>query len=84
MVSQEIKHGRWNQCGKLRYKLQRLEHDMRRAVAPFVSETIQQPAVRQYRQTLRGYSRTPRISAEILQLAAGLGGNADVCVQAET
>jgi hypothetical protein len=34
MIPYEIKHGGWNQGGKLRNKLQRLEHYVRRAVAP--------------------------------------------------
>ena len=71
MIPYEIKHGRRNQGRELRHKLQRFEHDMRRAVAPSVPETIEQQAIRQDRQTLRSFSRTPRVSAEILQLAAG-------------
>ena len=78
-----IEPGRRNQGRELCQKLQRLEHDMRRAVAPSVSETVQQPAISQGRQALRSHSRTPRISAEIFQLAAGFSWNADVCVQAD-
>ena len=84
MVPYEVKPRRRNQGRELCHKLQRFEHDMRRAVAPSMSETIEQPAIRQDRQTIRSYSRTSRISAEILQLTAGFGGNADVCVQAQT
>jgi hypothetical protein len=41
MGSHEIKHGRWNQGRELCHKPPRLEHDMRRAVAPAMSETVQ-------------------------------------------
>ena len=83
MISYEIKHGRWNESRKLRHKLQRFEHNMRRAVAPAMSEAVQQPPVGQDGQTLGGYGRPSRITAEIFQLAASFGGNADVRVQAE-
>ena len=56
---------------------------MCRSVAPAVPETVQYAAIGQDRQTFRGYWRTGSITTEFFQLAAGLGGNADVCVQAD-
>ena len=82
MIPHELKHGRRNQGRKFCDKLQRLEHNMRRAAAPGMPDTVQHPAVRQDRQTLGGHGRTSRIAAEISQLAAGFGRNADVSMQA--
>lgn len=84
MIPDEVEPGRRNQSRELRQELERFEHNMRRAVAPAVPELIQKPAIGQDRQALRGYCRARNISAEIFQLAAGPGGNADIRVQAET
>jgi hypothetical protein len=51
MIPYEIKHGWWNESRKLRHKLQWFEHNMRRAIAPAMSEKMS--SVPTYGQLIR-------------------------------
>ena len=84
MIAYQVEFGRWHQGGQLLHEFERLEHNVRRSVAPAVPEAVQEPPVRQARQTLRRHRRAGGGAAQLLQLPAGPSGNADVCVQAES
>jgi len=53
--------------GELLQKLERLESEVGRAVAPAVSELVEQTPVRQARQPLGGDRRSRRVTAKTLQ-----------------
>jgi len=57
---------------------------MRGAIAPAVPELIKVPAIGQNRQALDGNRRARNTAVKIFQLVAFPGGDADICVQAET
>jgi len=53
------------------------------SITPAVPETVQDAAIRHDGQAFRGYWRAGSIATELFQLAPGLGGNADVRMQAD-
>ena len=73
---------RGNEGREFRNELEQQEADVGRAVAPAMTELIQDPAVGKARQPVHGDRRSRDVAAQALQPLAVAGGHGDVGMEA--
>jgi hypothetical protein len=82
MVANQIEARRRNKRGEFFNQFERFENNVGGSVPPAVLEAIQQPAIRQKRQSLGGHRGAAGVSAQTLESHTVMGGNADVGMNA--
>ncbi len=83
MKSMQMKARRGYQDHELFDQLQRIEHEMRRAIASGMGKLVHKLALRAVRQSFKGQGRTQQVATQVLQSVSSLSGHGDVRVKGE-
>jgi hypothetical protein len=81
MKPQQMEPGSGDEHTELLNELQRIEYQMRGAVAAGVKQLVQELPAGTLRQALQGQGWAQQVPAQMLELLAGVGRQGDVGVQ---
>src|SRR5262245_360459 len=83
MGGEQVKPGRGDEHAELLDELQRIEQQVRGAVAARVRQLIEELPPGALRQSLQRQRRAQQVAAEVLELFAGVRGQGDIGVERE-
>jgi hypothetical protein len=83
LIPDQVRAGRGDERHESLQKLERLEHDVRRAIPPAMPQAVEQAPILEAFQPRGGDGRAPAVTAQPLETPAVAGGDGDVGVQRE-